>query len=142
MAQPIVYGVADASYQAAGGLEGVQRLSAAFYRLMDELPEAAQLRSMHGPDLALIQDKLACFLCGWLGGPRFFSEKYGPISIPAFHAKWPIGDNLRHSWLLCMEQAIAEQPYTPEFAEYLLRQLRIPAERIVQASSARHSRVD
>jgi hemoglobin len=142
MAQPIVFGVADASYQAAGGLEGVQRLSAAFYRLMDELPEAAQLRSLHGPDLSVVQDKLACFLCGWLGGPRFFSEKYGPISIPAFHAKWPIGEGLRDSWLHCMEQAITEQPYSPEFAEYLLRQLRIPAERIVQASSARHASVE
>ena len=139
MAQPIVFGMADASYQAAGGFAGVQRLSAAFYRLMNELPQAAQLRSLHGEDLSVVQDKLACFLSGWLGGPRFFSEKYGPISIPSFHAKWPIGEELSNAWLTCMEQAIAEQPYTPEFAEYLLRQLRVPAERIVQASRARHA---
>ena len=35
-----------------------------------------------------------------------------------------------------MEQAIARQPFTPEFAEYLLRQLRVPAERIRQVQAA------
>ena len=32
-----------------------------------------------------------------------------------------------------MEQAIARQPYSPDFSEYLLRQLRVPAERIRSA---------
>lgn len=42
MQQTAVYGVGDASYQAAGGIEGLRRLVADFYRLMDELPEAGR----------------------------------------------------------------------------------------------------
>lgn len=139
MQQTAVYGVGDASYQSAGGIEGLRRLVADFYRLMDELPEARALRQLHGESLTLASDKLACFLSGWLGGPRLFSERYGSIAIPAFHAQWPISEQLSQNWLDCMAQAIALQPYAPEFAEYLLAQLRVPAQRIVQASRNRHA---
>lgn len=86
----------------------------------------------------MARDKLACFLSGWLGGPRLFSERYGPIAIPAFHAQWPIDESHSAAWLQCMAGAIARQPYAPDFAEYLLTQLRVPAARIVQASGNRH----
>jgi hemoglobin len=132
------YGVGDASYQAAGGIDGLRSLVADFYRLMDELPEAAALRQLHDASLEQANDKLACFLSGWLGGPKLFSEKYGSIALPSFHAQWPIDETLSQSWLSCMTQAIAQQPFAPEFAEYLLTQLRVPAQRIVQASRNRH----
>ncbi|NBA93882.1 group II truncated hemoglobin [Pseudomonas sp. R5(2019)] len=132
------YGTGDASYQAAGGIDGLRRLVDDFYRLMDELPAAAQLRRMHPESLDSARDKLTCFLSGWLGGPKLFSEKYGSIAIPAFHAQWPIDEAGSAAWLMCMEQAIALQPYSPEFADYLLTQLRVPAQRIVQASRNRH----
>lgn len=133
------FGTGDASYQAAGGIDGLRRLVDDFYRLMDERPEAALIRRMHPQDLSMARDKLACFLSGWLGGPRLFSERYGPISIPAFHAQWPIDETHSAQWLECMAQAIALQPYDADFAEYLLTQLRVPAQRIVQASHNRHS---
>lgn len=132
------YGVGDASYQAAGGIDGLRRLVDAFYRCMDALPEAAEIRALHPDSLDSARDKLACFLSGWLGGPRLFAEKYGAIGIPSFHAQWPIGTAQAEAWLLCMERAIAQQPYAPDFATYLLTQLRVPAQRIVQASAARH----
>nr|WP_298144798.1 group II truncated hemoglobin [uncultured Pseudomonas sp.] len=138
MNEQIPYGVGDASYRAAGGIDGLQRLADDFYRLMDEQTEAADLRSMHAENLDMARDKLASFLSGWLGGPRLFAEKYGAISIPAFHAQWPIDERLADTWLNCMAQAIARQPYSPDFAEYLLRQLRVPVQRIVQASQNRH----
>ncbi len=132
------YGVGDASYRAAGGLDGLRRLVDDFYRFMDELPEAAEVRAMHSQSLELARDKLACFLSGWLGGPKLFAEKYGPIGSPSFHAKWPIGAAQAEAWLTCMARAIERQDYAPAFAEYLLTQLRVPAQRIVQASAARH----
>lgn len=94
---------------------------------------------MHPVDLGLSRDKLACFLSGWLGGPSLFSERYGSIAIPAFHARWPINESHSEIWLNCMAQAIDLQGYSPAFAEYLLRQLRVPAQRIVQASRNRHA---
>lgn len=132
------YGVGDASYRASGGLEGLRRLVDCFYRYMDELPQAAEVRAMHPASLVLARDKLVCFLSGWLGGPKLFGEKYGPIVIPSFHAQWPISAAQAEAWLSCMARAIADQDYAPEFAEYLLTQLRVPAQRIVQASAARH----
>ena len=133
------YGVGDASYQAAGGIDGLRRLVDDFYDLMEQRPEAAAIRAMHPQDLAASRDKLACFLSGWLGGPRLFSERYGPIAIPAFHAQWPIDEVHSQAWLDCMAGAIARQPYAAHFAEYLLTQLHVPAARIVTASRNRHS---
>jgi len=125
-----LYGFSDASFKAAGGEEGIRRLVDDFYRHMDELSEAAAIRAMHKADLTDSRDKLTLFLCGWMGGPKLYHEKYGSINIPRDHAHLPIGEAERDAWLMCMQKAIAQQNYSPEFANYLLTQLRIPAERI------------
>jgi hemoglobin len=126
--------VEDASYRAAGKRAGISRLVDDFYRIMDELPEARTIRRMHPRDLTESRDKLARFLCGWLNGPKLFCEKYGPIRIPAAHAHLRIGEAERDAWLLCMERAIAEQGYAPDFATYLLQELGVPAQRVVDVS--------
>lgn len=128
------YGIEDASFKAAGGVEGIQKLVEDFYRIMDELPEATVIRKMHPDDLDVSVDKLARFLCGWLGGPKLYQEKYGAISIPAAHAHLVISEHERDSWLRCMQEAISLQSYPQDFAEYLLIQLRVPAERILHTS--------
>lgn len=69
-----------------------------------------------------------------MNGPALFSEKYGPIKIPSAHAHLRVGRDEREGWLCCMELAIEEQGYSPEFAAYLIRELRVPAERIVEVS--------
>ncbi|MGE0826887.1 MAG: group II truncated hemoglobin [Candidatus Binatia bacterium] len=124
------YGEGDASFQAAGGEAGIRRLVDDFYDYMDTLPDARDIRAMHPSDLTVSRDKLARFLCGWLGGPKLFREKYGPITIPKAHAHLPIGAAERDAWLLCMKKAISRQPYNPEFKHYLFTQLTIPAERV------------
>jgi hemoglobin len=125
-----LYGFSDASFKAAGGEAGIRKLVDDFYHFMDELPEAAVIRAMHKIDLTSSRDKLTLFLCGWMGGPKLYHEKYGSINIPRDHAHLSIGESERDAWLTCMQKAIAQQNYTPEFADYLLSQLRIPAERI------------
>lgn len=129
-----VYGHEDCSFKAAGGAEGIQKLVEDFYRIMDERSHATVIRNMHPDDLDISVDKLARFLCGWLGGPRLYNEKYGSISIPAVHAHLVIHEGERDSWLSCMQEAISLQSYAADFAEYLLVQLRVPAERIFQTS--------
>ncbi|MGR8947286.1 MAG: group II truncated hemoglobin [Gammaproteobacteria bacterium] len=124
------YGKQDISFQAAGGEEGIRRLVDAFYDEMDQAEYARTVREMHPKDLAISRDKLARFLCGWLGGPRLYAEKYGGISIPAAHAHLDIGLSERDAWLGCMKTAIDQQDYAPEFKRYLLEQLSIPAERV------------
>lgn len=130
------FGVGDASFQAAGGSAGIERLVDDFYRIMDESEAAQNVRSLYPEDLTLAREKLAAFLSGWLGGPRRYAEKFGSISIPQFHTRWAVGEAERDAWLGCMQQAIALQPYSAAFADYLLTQLRVPAERIRQAGVA------
>ncbi|MBW2447227.1 MAG: group II truncated hemoglobin [Deltaproteobacteria bacterium] len=124
------FGAGDSSFRAAGGAVGLERLVDDFYRIMGEAPEARVIRAMHPDDLTESRDKLARFLCGWLGGPRRYAEKYGSISIPGVHAHLAIDEPERDAWLVCMERAIALQGYEPSFGEYLLAQLGIPAQRI------------
>ncbi len=130
------YGVADASYQAAGGLAGLTKLVDSFYGYMDALPEAAVIRGMHKSDLVVSRKKLAYFLSGWLGGPKLYSEAFGGINIPKAHKHLPIGESDADAWILCMQKAVAEQPYDEPFKIYLIEQLRVPAGRIVLACGA------
>lgn len=127
------FGVGDASFRAAGGEPGIERLVAAFYRIMDQCESASCVRRLYPNDLDASRQRLTAFLCGWLGGPRRYAQLYGSISIPHFHTSWSIGEAERDAWLDCMASAIDEQPYEPGFALYLLAQLRVPAERILQA---------
>jgi hemoglobin len=123
------YGFQDTSFRAAGGEEGLRRLVSRFYEVMESLPEARKIRKMHKEDLDDVRERLTLFLCGWLGGPRLYQEKYGPIAIPMFHLAFPIGPAERDAWLRCMQIAVDEQPYEPAFKKYLMEQLAVPAER-------------
>ncbi len=126
----MTYGQGDASFRAAGGVEGITAVVDRFYDYMDQLPDARTIRQMHPEDLTVSRDKLARFLCGWLGGPRRYQEVYGPIRIPMVHAHFAIGEAERDAWLSCMDRAVAEQPWADDFKAYLMRQLAVPAERI------------
>jgi len=125
------FGAEDASFEAAGREAGVRALVDEFYEIMDKDPNYSELRSMHQDDLEESIDKLTRFLCGWLGGPRLYREKYGQISIPQAHQIFNVNEDQKGQWLGCMSQAISRQNFSPEFAEYLITQLRVPAERIV-----------
>ena len=134
---PPRYGEGDASFQAAGGEEGIRRLVDRFYDLMGERPDAAGIRRMHPAELDVSRDKLARFLCGWLGGPKRYSEKYGPIRIPIAHERFPIGRAEHDAWLDCMAAALVDQPMAEDFKTYLLRELSVPAGRILSVATAR-----
>jgi len=133
------YGQGDATFQAAGGEAGIRRLVDAFYDLMDTDPEFSAIRAMHPGDLDVARDKLARFLCGWMGGPRRYTEKYGRITIPGAHAHLGVTERERDQWLSCMKNALAKQDYPPSLVTYLQAQLYVPAERIRQIRAAAES---
>jgi hemoglobin len=108
-----------------------------FYRVMDSLPAARKIRALHPPDLELSIEKLICFLCGWMGGPKRYGERYGPMKILQVHSHLPIAESERDAWLECMELALAEQPYPDDLKRYLLEQFFVPAERIRVVVQAR-----
>jgi hemoglobin len=127
---PMGYGEGDATFRALGGVDAIRRLVEAFYQEMDSLPEARRIRNLHPSNLETSIDKLARFLSGWTGGPKLYSEKYGPIKIPIFHRHLPVGEPERDAWMLCMKNALATQPFPEELREYMMEQLFVPADRI------------
>jgi hemoglobin len=85
---------------------------------------------MHPDDKDISRDKLARFLCGWLGGPKLYREKYGSIGIPRVHQHLAIATAERDQWLICMGETVEEQAFGPSFKKYLMEQLFVPAEAV------------
>lgn len=96
-------------YNMLGGEAGVRRLVDRFYDLMDELPEAWELRKLHPQDLQGSRDKLFKFLSGWLGGPGLYEAEYGHPRLRMRHMPFPVDMLTRDQWLLCMNIALDEQ---------------------------------
>ena len=96
-------------YDMVGGEAGVAQLVTRFYDLMDELPEAWELRKIHGEDLQSARDKLFKFLSGWLGGPGLYEAEYGHPRLRMRHMPFPVDSQMRDQWLLCMNMALDEQ---------------------------------
>jgi hemoglobin len=125
------YGEGDTTFQAAGGESGIRQLVEDFYDVMSNRDYAQTIRQMHPTDLEISIDKLARFLCGWTGGPKLYSEKYGGIAIPPAHSHLKVGELEKNAWLDCMKEALEQQEYPIEFRQYMLEQLAVPAGRIV-----------
>ena len=96
-----------------GGEPRVKALVDRFYDLMDLEPAYAQLRASHGSTLDDARQKLFWFLCGWLGGPDYFVERFGHPRLRARHMPFSIGIVERDQWLACMDQAMAETGVDP-----------------------------
>jgi hemoglobin len=134
------YGHDDTSFRSAGEYEGIKKLVDDFYDIMSSAPEGARIVRMHPKDLSISRDKLTRFLCGWTGGPKLYSEKYGSIAIPMAHSHLRIGTAERDAWLFCMQQAINQQPFAGSFKTYLYKELCVPAERTRVVSEKLHAK--
>ncbi len=92
-----------------GGETAVRQLVDRFYDLMDLEPAYAGLRALHPEVLDGSRDKLHWFLCGWLGGPPLYVEKFGHPRLRARHMPYAIGIAERDQWMACMTQAMRER---------------------------------
>ena len=95
-------------YEQLGGEDSVRRIVDRFYDLMSELPETKTILALHPDDLTESRDKLFKFLSGFFGGPSLYIEQYGHPRLRARHLPFPIGEDERDQWLLCMNRAIDE----------------------------------
>jgi hemoglobin len=91
-----------------GGEERVKALVERFYDLMDLEPEFARLRQVHGSSLEQARQRTFWFLCGWLGGPQYYTEQFGHPRLRARHMHVAIGIQERDEWLACMARALAQ----------------------------------
>lgn len=97
-----------AAFEALGGEAMVQALVERFYDLMELDAAYSALRAVHGPDLTQARQKLSWFLCGWLGGPQHYTERFGHPRLRMRHMPYTIGILERDQWLACMDQAMVE----------------------------------
>ena len=106
-------------YDRIGGEQAVRKLVDRFYDLMEELPEAREIRHLHAPDLSEARDKLFMFLSGWLGGPPLYIQKYGHPRLRQRHMPFPIGEAERDQWMMCMNQAMKDVGIAEELQKEL-----------------------
>ena len=102
-----------------GGEAQVKALVERFYDLMDLEPQYAALRAVHAPSLDSAREKLFWFLCGWLGGPSYYTDRFGHPRLRMRHMPFRIGIRERDQWLACMDQAMGEVAVPAELRERL-----------------------
>ena len=108
-----------AAYTLLGGEPAVRALVDRIYDLMDLEPAYADIRRLHPSTLDGSRDKLYWFLCGWLGGPDRYVERFGHPKLRARHLPYEIGIAERDQWLACMTQAMQESGVDAALAERL-----------------------
>ena len=106
-------------YDILGGEEGLRKLCAAFYHIMDTSDQTVEIRAMYGESLAEIEAKLCDYLTTWLGGPNIWTEKNGGMCLTDSHAPYKIGPKVRDQWLFCMEKALEEVKASEEVRNLL-----------------------
>ena len=108
-------------FQRLGGEGSVRALVDRFYDLMDLESQYQGLRALHPTTLDGSRDKLFWYLCGWLGGPNHYIERFGHPMLRARHLPFAIGNAERDQWMACMTQALHECGVEPDLAAGLQR---------------------
>ena len=108
-------------FERIGGEVGTRALVDRFYDLMDLEAAYGALRALHPSTLDGSRDKLYWFLCGWLGGPQHYTDRFGHPMLRARHLPFAIGIRERDQWMACMQQAMRESGIDEALAEQLAK---------------------
>jgi hemoglobin len=123
------------------GKDGIKELVHVFYTVMDELPQAADIRAMHAENLDHIKRMLTAYLTGWMGGPPVYQALKGTVCLTDPHEPFRIGAKERDQWLLCMDEALERINAGVELREMLKKPMFQVAEAVrnCEDSTARNS---
>lgn len=94
-------------YEAAGGMEGMRRLAAAWHRrvMADEVVSHAFSHGFH-PDHT---ERLAAYWAEALGGPAAYSERYGDeTSVVRIHSGNGAHEEMDRLAIECFDQALVD----------------------------------
>ena len=109
-----------------GGEERVSLLVNHFYDLIETLPQGAAIMQLHlkGHGLAHVRPEQFDFLCGFLGGRRYYQERHGHMSLREIHAHVEIRTQDAEDWLAVMARAMEETGVPDREAAEILQTLR------------------
>lgn len=120
--------MSDSAFELMGGETGVRALVDAFYDRMSLDERFADILALHPVPLEGSRDKLYWFLCGWMGGPDLYIERFGHPRLRARHLPYPIASKERDQWLLCMAEAMADVNIPQPLFDRLLESLTSTAD--------------
>ena len=121
----------DTPFEWMGGEARVRALVDRFYDLMDLEPAYRDLRASHGSTLAEARDKLFWFLCGWLGGPQHYQERFGHPRLRMRHMPFVIGPRERDAWLGHMTEALRASGVSADVEARMLEHFTVAANHLV-----------
>ena len=107
---------APSAFDLMGGEPALRALVDRFYDLMELDTGHEVIRKLHPGSMDGSRDKLFWFLCGWMGGPQHYVERFGHPRLRARHLPFSIGVQERDQWLACMRQAMADVNVDPQLA--------------------------
>jgi hemoglobin len=93
-----------------GGEEQVHLLVNHFYDLIESLPQGRAIMEMHlkGHGLSHVRPAQFEFMCGFLGGQRYYQERHGHMNLREIHAHVEIRKADAEDWLAVMDRAMIE----------------------------------
>lgn len=95
-------------FEAIGGTEGCEKLSASFYARVKRDPVLRPL--FPGKSLRCAIEAFSSFLVQFLGGPSEDAQHRWYISLLESHSRFHIGPSERDAWLANMRATLAEVP--------------------------------
>jgi hemoglobin len=96
--------------QRIGGEKQVHLLVNHFYDLIETLPQGKTIMEMHlkGHGLSHVRPEQFNFLCGFLGGRRYYHELHGHMNLREIHAHVEIQQQDAEDWLAVMDRAMLD----------------------------------
>ena len=94
-------------FEAAGGIDGMRRLAAAWHRrvIADEVVGHAFSHGFHPQHV----DRLAAYWAEALGGPSMYTKSYGDeTAVVRIHSGKGVHDEMDRRAIACFDQALAD----------------------------------
>lgn len=127
------------AFQEIGGEPGVRRLVKTFYDIVEADPRGEPVHRLHLGRMGMehVREAQFAFLCGFLGGPRYYVERTGRSDLRQIHAHLDFGREEADAWLACMRTAIARINVPPSLEETLMRGFSRAADVLVDDARSR-----
>lgn len=102
-----------------GGEKIVKELVETFYDLIETHPSGRDILELHQNGHGLRHARLEQFdfMCGFLGGRRYYFEKHKHMNVKQIHEHVDIRKEDAENWLLCMDMAMEKCKLEKSVAE-------------------------